>query len=189
MKNFAIFFSIATLLLVGTLVYAQIYRNQTIPQTAPTYTPPKGEVLGTQTEKQISKNNTPINIKIDKNPVFLYWPQKITIETTPATEVRLKVTYPNGSINNSGTASGFSNDKGIYEVKWTISGKKDILGQAKVEVSVGSFGSYATAESIFDITTSQKITPAPTAVPTPTPAPNLQPEAEIPPTNTLPAAP
>lgn len=165
MKKFGIFFGICSLLLLSVLAYAQSKRKNEVVIDAPTYIIPKGEVLGAEDNKNPQKQQTSITIKIDKNPVYLYWPQKITIETIPNAEVRMKVTYPNGSINNSGTKSGYSNSKGIFENKWSITGKKDILGQAKVELTVGDLENYSTAQSTFEITTYKK--PTPTTTPTP----------------------
>lgn len=157
MKRALITFSIALLIIFGVFIYAQTYgRREVVFETrAPEQA---GQVLGEKDTKKEPTQKTPIKVVINKDPVFLYWPQKITVETTPGIDVRVTTTYPNGTINNSGTKSGVADAKGKFTVSWTIKGKKDILGIAKVEVTVGNLETYSKYETIFAIEEYKKAT-------------------------------
>lgn len=159
MKKFIVFVIISFVVISAVFIYAQYSRKRTIfaDPYQQKYFPKESTVLGlSDTSTKLEKNNTPITIKIDKNPVFLYWQQKITIETLPETEVRLKVTYANGSLNNSGTKNGYSDKNGKFTSQWVIRGKKDIIGIANVEVSAGSLETYSQKNSQFEITEYKK---------------------------------
>lgn len=187
MKRFVIFISSGIIILVLVFIYAQAKKDHTvIVDLSKEASQTKGKVLGAEAKisKKVNKVTTPINLKIDKNPVNLYWPQKINIVTTPNTEVRVKVTYANGNINNSGTKNGLSDDQGKFTISWTVKGNKDLLGRAQVNVSVGSLDTYAETNSNFEIVEYKKsITPLPASISTPQlniPESTIQPQINLP---------
>ncbi|MDO8512917.1 MAG: hypothetical protein Q7S37_00220 [bacterium] len=157
MKRFLIFF-FSGIVLIGIVFYiAQLSNMRSDNLITSPYQTPQGKVLGVTTKSSQPKQIiTPINIIITKDPIFLYWPQKVTIETLPNIEVRMKTTYFNGNINNNGTKSGTSDRNGKFVVSWTVNGKKDILGLATVDVSVGSLETYNQSNAYFQIVTYQK---------------------------------
>jgi hypothetical protein len=161
MRRFTLFMGICIIGVLGTLSIAQLKRGESNVITAgemSEYTKEHlktlNEVKEKEPEAELKKNDLKLNIIVDKPQVYLYWPQKITIETEPEADIRLKVTYPNGSINNNGTTGGTADNTGKFVVKWTISGK-EILGKAKVE-AIASLGSKtSTLEKEFEITSYQ----------------------------------
>ncbi len=157
MRNLVIFFFSGLLLVAAIFYYAQIQSKKiTYTINDPRTISSNQKIILSNTKNTKKTNPLPLKINIDKKEVLLYWPQKIIIETAPEVEVRVKVIYPNGSMNNSGTSSGMSDKTGKYTTQWTIKGDKKNLGTAKVQVSVGSLEQYAEAESFFEIISSQK---------------------------------
>lgn len=172
MRRFLIFLGSGLVLIAIVFVYAQSKRDEVYTVPYPEMSVPQtGKVLSAQTNpdtKTPSASLLPVKLLIDKQPVYLYWTQKITIETTPGAEVKIRVTYPNGSMNNSGSQTGIADNKGQYLVKWDIRGK-DMIGIAKVKVSVSLGEKQGSAEGEFEITQYSKATntPVPSATANP----------------------
>jgi hypothetical protein len=147
-----IIFSLIGLVAVGIVFYVAQTKRDNIITEAPKFSPnPETQVSGIKKASQVTQD-LPIKITVDKNPVNLWWPQKILVETKPDSEVRLQVTYPNGSINNNGTTVGHADKNGRFEIKWNIKGtEKTTLGLVRVEVIAISGHQQGKATTEFDI--------------------------------------
>ena len=168
MRAFLIFMGSGLLLLIGVFFYAQSKKDETIIVTlADLMGEPKGRVLSSKTipTPTPSGQDLPIRIIISKPSIYLYWPQQITIQTKAGAEVRLVVTYRNGSINNSGTQTGLANQSGKFIANWIIRGQ-NLFGTAKVKATVTYHTRSGSAETTFKIIRyGQLLQPTPTNIP------------------------
>ncbi len=168
MRAFLIFIGCGLLLLIGVFFYAQTKKDETIIVTlADIMGSPKGRVLSSNLipTPTPSSQSLPIRISINKPSIYLYWPQQITIQTKAGAEVRLVVTYPNGSMNNSGTQTGLANQSGKYIANWVIR-SQNLYGNVKVKATATHGSRSGSAEASFKIVRyGQLIQPTPTHIP------------------------
>lgn len=152
LKIFFIFFGSGFILLIIVFLYAQAHKGGDLIITSSDFKQ-QGKVLSVHKSvktKPKEVKTLDVNIKIDKNPIYLYNTQTITVSTIPNAYVYLKVKYSNGSINNSGSRTGVSDHSGKFIAKWPIKGQ-DIIGTAKVDVSVAKGDKLGSQKDKFKI--------------------------------------
>lgn len=154
MRQFLIFILGGVAIVTAVYFYAQTKKVDTlILKTSDFFSSNKGKVLSAQKDDLKNIIVLPVNLKIDKQPVYLYWPQTLTVETKPGAEVKVVVTYPSGSINNSGTKNGYADKDGKFVIKWTVNVKNnnEALGIATIKVNAKLGSAEGQASGQFEI--------------------------------------